>query len=121
MVRVIVDDEWVDVIASWAAQQPEITRVALYGSRITGQSHSTGQPCRPESDLDVAIEVTSTVNSFGVESCDALENWIFCQKRWREQLQEQLPIAVDLRPIWHDDGATGPAVIEHGIEIFRRM
>ncbi len=116
----MVESEWLGVIASWAAQQPEIARVALYGSRITGHSHSTGHPCRPESDLDVAVEVTATLNSLGVESCDARGNWICCHERWRQRLQQQLPIAVDLRPIWHDDGVTGPAVIEHGIEIYRR-
>lgn len=120
MVGVMVDGEWVDVIATWAARQPAIARVALYGSRITGRSHSTGRPCQPGSDLDVAIEVVATLNESGGEEGDALGNWICFRERWGEQLQPLLPIAVDLRPIWDDDGVTGAAVMDHGIEIYRR-
>ena len=120
MVGVMVDGEWVKLIADWAAEQPEIVRAALYGSRITGYSHSSGRPCLPSSDLDLAIEVVATLDPFGRERCNAYANWVFRHEKWREQLRERLPIQIDLRPIWHDDGVTGPAVEEHGIEIYRR-
>jgi predicted nucleotidyltransferase len=121
MFGVMVEDGWVDLIAAWASRQHEVAQVALYGSRITGYSHHTGGACGPDSDLDIAVKVVGTFDPFGVERCSAYGNWAFCHEGWQVELQDALPIKVDVRPIWPADGATGPAVAAHGVEIYRRQ
>lgn len=85
-----------DLIASlktWADRHPEITRVIVYGSRARGDH-------RPDSDLDIAIEIEKT----GWDE-SPFTIWMTSAEAWRRELAPLLPWTLDLQ--WHDrDGET---------------
>lgn len=77
-----VTDEQLAAIREWAAQNPLIVAVHLFGSRVRGTA-------RPDSDLDVAIDV-----GFGD---DAMQTWIIHKGGWEQELRAatQLQVNVD--------------------------
>lgn len=70
-----------EIIIKWAINKPFITRVYLFGSRVTGVSGKIGKPVEPDSDLDVAIEHDKVY-----ESEDAFTTWIADSKKWHREL-----------------------------------
>lgn len=88
-------------LASWAARNPAIRRVVLFGSRVK-RTH------RADSDLDIAIEL---------EPCEdpnaTLANWMHLSTGWTVEVSEVVPFKVDLQ--WLDTFGT-TKVIERAIE-----
>ena len=70
-----------EIIIRWAASKLFITKVYLFGSRITGINRKTGELVRPDSDLDVAIEFDNVY-----ETEDAFTTWIADGKKWHKEL-----------------------------------
>ena len=69
-----------EIIIKWSEAKPFITRVHLFGSRVSGVSRKTGKAVRPDSDLDIAIEFTPFRNE------DYLTTWIFEKEKWHKEL-----------------------------------
>jgi predicted nucleotidyltransferase len=95
----VTDREKQDLISAlkaWAVHHPEIARVIVYGSRARGDH-------RPESDLDVAVELEE---SQWQESPFTI--WMTSGTRWQRELAPLLPWALDLQ--WHDRGDETPTV-----------
>jgi len=66
-------------VRQWAASNPAVRRVWLFGSRVRG-THSV------ESDLDIAVEVSALP---GDE--DAFTTWVAESGSWQRQLSTLLP------------------------------
>jgi len=96
-----IGSEVTDAIARWAATNPYIRRVWVYGSRAKG-TH------RPDSDIDIAVELEPVADSE-----EALTVWMAHAGAWRWQLQSGISPKVDLE--WFDpDGTT--RVVEAGLD-----
>ena len=86
------------IIIDWAKNKPFITKVYLFGSRISGKSHKTGENFRPDSDLDVAIEFDPIGNDE-----NALTTWTADAKKWKSELLNLLGFSreQDLHLEWY--------------------
>lgn len=73
-------------IAIWGATKPLIKRIHVFGSRIRGDH-------KPESDIDIAIELDPAECRPG-ESWYTI--WTFKTKGWMDELQDLMPYEVDL-------------------------
>jgi predicted nucleotidyltransferase len=83
-------------IAQWAELTRQIRRVWVFGSRAKG-TH------RPDSDIDVAIELDALEDS---EQTLAL--WIAQAGHWESQLQSRIGVNVDLE--WFDPDGSTPTI-----------
>jgi uncharacterized protein len=89
-----------DSVARWAAENPDVRRVWVFGSRAK-DTH------RPDSDIDIALELEPVGDSE-----ETLTRWIVNSDLWRSQLQGRIDAKVDLE--WFDpDGST--RTIEAGL------
>jgi len=79
-----------EIIIKWAKSKPFITKVHLFGSRISGISKKTGEPVKPDSDLDVAIEFNSVFKNE-----DPFTTWIADGKEWHKELLDLLGFSKD--------------------------
>ena len=86
------------IITDWAKGKDLIQSIYLYGSRIRGNY-------RPDSDLDIAIEIIPDYGS------DILSTWMEFSDIWKMELQELLPYKVHLQ-LLDDDSPT----IQKGID-----
>jgi len=78
-----------EIIIKWSESKPFITRVHLFGSRVSGISRKTGKPVRPDSDLDIAIGFTPFSNE------DSLTTWICEKEKWHKELLGLLGFSKD--------------------------
>ena len=78
------------IIIKWFQSKPFITKVYLFGSRITGKSKNTGMPVKLDSDLDVAIELTRIS-----QEEDLLTTWTCEGKKWHKELLDLLGFTND--------------------------
>jgi predicted nucleotidyltransferase len=101
-----IPEEWMQALISWANDNERVSSAYLYGSRVMGTHEA-------DSDLDIAIRLDGNDE-------DPFTTWAFEADAWRNQLAELLPVAVHLELAQDDDAVVWPAVLEHGIEIFRR-
>ena len=100
-------DHWKDAIFEWASDQSLISEVYLYGSYAKGTATS-------ESDVDLALLVDAETDG---------ERWghlVFEREGWVTQLNRKIPVKIDLQNLSDNDIVVKPAVLEHGILIFRR-
>jgi predicted nucleotidyltransferase len=98
-------DHWRHAIVVWARSEPLIAAVYLFGSRAKGCA-------RIDSDIDLAYQT----HPDGSETSYTVA--FFNGDVWRRQLQDLLPVPVDLQyadPA--DDRIVWPAVKEHGIRL----
>lgn len=75
-----------EILRLWAHRSDCVQRLWLYGSRVPGAR----RPARPDSDLDVAIEVLSTPQN---------HHWAwfyFEHETWETELRQLLPFDVHL-------------------------
>ncbi len=80
------DDQLEDairILVAWAASEPLIQRVFIYGSRVRGRS-MTGGPIRPDSDLDIAVEPDAPAD-------ERLGTYIVEAAGWESTLAKLLP------------------------------
>jgi predicted nucleotidyltransferase len=88
-----IENNVADSIAVWAAENPEVRRVWVFGSRAKG-TH------RPDSDIDIAVELEPVGDSE-----ETLVRWIAHSTQWEAQLQSRIAAKIDLE--WFDpDGST---------------
>ena len=104
----VIDDR--ETLVSWAQITPCIRRMWLFGSRVKG-TH------RPDSDLDVAIEIDAHGNDE-----TPFDSWIGEAATWKAQLQPRVGVALDLE--WFDPHGSTPrvqtALAESAILIYER-
>lgn len=84
----MIDDnllQLVIVLRDWAAENPFVRRLWVFGSRLRGNQ-------RDDSDIDVALEIDPIGNDE-----IPLTSWISSSDRWREELQPKLPHQLDLQ------------------------
>ncbi len=99
-----------EAVAAWGRGTPQIRRAWLYGSRARGDH-------RPESDVDIAVEVIPT----GEESSDGLATYMFESNEWQSQLILRLtPLTVHLNLMSETDETVGPAVRRDGVLLYER-
>jgi predicted nucleotidyltransferase len=91
-----IESEVLDAIVAWADAIPRIRRVWLFGSRAKGTN-------RPDSDINIAVEVEPVVDSE-----ETLVVWAANSPKWKAQLQEKLTMPVDLE--WFDPDGSTPKV-----------
>lgn len=82
------------VVANWAHNHRLIQRVFFFGSRVR-QEH------RPDSDLDIAIELILS------DPDESFAQWAFERKSWLRDLERLLPWKIDLQ---HSSGEATPTI-----------
>jgi len=101
-------------IASWAKRIPLIKAVHIFGSRAQGNH-------RPDSDLDVAIELDTTA-IHGSDESGGVATWMFESGKWPGELAALVGLDVDLQQLI--DETTTPviatAVKTHGWQIYAK-
>ncbi|WP_169117074.1 nucleotidyltransferase domain-containing protein [Aromatoleum anaerobium] len=85
-----------EMVASWAATEPVVEKAYLFGSRVRGDN-------RHDSDLDVAIEITTRRGDSG-----SLATWIAEAAQLRCSISLRIPFAVDLQ--WYGGPIETPVV-----------
>lgn len=102
-----VSPEQIDCIIRWAGQTPDIAEVYLFGSRVKGTAHE-------HSDLDVALD-------FDLSSDIAHAAFFEDGKRWKELLERDTGLSIDLQPLLPDSYThfVRSAVENHGVLIYR--
>jgi predicted nucleotidyltransferase len=107
-----IDPSITPVIQAWALSWPSVSRVWIFGSRARADH-------RPDSDLDIAVEVTP---SAGDESSDA--TWMMDSGPHVARLKaalSHLPYEIDVENVnFEADQVVGPSVKEHGIQLYER-
>ncbi len=104
-----IPTQWIEAIRAWAERNENILQVYLFGSRVRGDN-------RNDSDLDIAVLIASS------RSNTALGRWVALADSWAAELQEKLPIQIDLQ-LGNTELSTSvvaPAVSDHGLLIFER-
>jgi predicted nucleotidyltransferase len=101
-------NDQLDTIRAWAASDPRVLEVRLFGSRAKGTS-------RPDSDVDLAI--TSGSNP----SEDAYTVYFFAARQWQPLLTKLLGVQADVERY---DQETAPNVYrfchEASVLLYRR-
>ncbi|MDF3036336.1 MAG: polymerase beta domain protein region [Paucimonas sp.] len=88
-------EEISQAVADWAAGDPLVTKVYLFGSRLKGNATAN-------SDLDIAIELRPEPGDENV-----LATWIGESERLRMSIKSLVPYTVDLQ---HYDGDETPNI-----------
>ena len=91
-------------IAAWAEKKPLVKRVWLFGSRVR-------QDFRPDSDLDVAIELDVDAAD-GSDESGGMALWMFDTDGWKEELQAISPYVIQLEQYLGDRTPTIKAALE---------
>lgn len=92
------------ILLTWASGKPLINRLWLFGSRVRGEH-------RPDSDVDVAIELDMSVAK-GADESGGAATWALDTEPWRPELELLLSMVVDLKR--YKTGET--KVIQAGLE-----
>lgn len=108
-----VPDTWLEHIRTWAASEPYVARVWLFGSRVTGVRRPKNAALG-ESDLDIAYQLA------GAPPGELLAHAIFSKAKWAAALSALLPVKVDLQQAEEGDVVVMPAVRDHGRLIYER-
>lgn len=98
---------WLDAIRDWAAHWPRIAAVYAYGSRVKG-TH------RPDSDVDIAIILSEG------DGESAITIAMFEGQEMRASLEPLISAPLHLEFAFPNDDVVMPAVLDHGVLIFRR-
>jgi predicted nucleotidyltransferase len=77
------------LLSTWAVGKPLVNRLWLFGSRVRGEH-------RPDSDIDVAIELDMSVAK-GADESGGFATWAIDTKPWKPELELLLSTVVDLQ------------------------
>ena len=80
--------EWTNLLVTWASQNPLVRRIWLFGSRVRGTA-------RPESDLDIAVEIIPEPANAD-EAVWARLTWTRHSDEWERQIGSLLPVEIQL-------------------------
>jgi predicted nucleotidyltransferase len=108
-----IPQAWADFAIAWAQRNPEVHEVWLYGSRVTGRSRKGG-PCRPDSDLDVALVIS------GDDEHQRLGNEITLCPRLANDLGRVIGVPAHVEALREDHHIVGPEVRVHGRLIYQQ-
>lgn len=98
--------ELTDSIAQWAAGNPRIRRVWLFGN-------GSGQDRRANGQIEVAVELEPVFDSE-----ETLAAWMAHGGLWRSQLQRRISVPVDLE--WFDPDVGSTALDEAKLLVYER-
>lgn len=109
--------EWITVLRNWAAAEPRIVRVWIFGSRATGFRRPKSEPVT-EPDLDVAYELTQVLSDETPYTAA-----FFRDETWKATLQSQISVALDLQysMIDQSDANVPQWVAAHGVLIYEDL
>lgn len=79
------------IVASWAKENPSISRVWFFGSRVRGNH-------KADSDLDIAVELDQKAFT-GSDESNGLATWILFSTAWEAELQSILSYKIQLE-LW---------------------
>ena len=91
-----IESSVADSIARWAADNPEVRRVWVFGSRAK-------DTYRTDSDIDIAVELEPVGDSEETLTC-----WIAHSDLWESQLRSRLAPKIDLE--WFDPDGSTPTI-----------
>ena len=98
-----------DALAEWAASKPLVNRLWIFGSRARGDH-------RPDSDLDIAIELDLSAAN-GCDDSGGFATWCFDTKGWREELEQIAGHTVDMQHFAGDETPTIKGGLEQASEL----
>lgn len=102
------------VISAWAREKPLIKRIHLFGSRVRGDH-------RPDSDIDIAVELDPDVFQ-GVDESGGLATWMFEAKGWKRELEEFIYLKIQLERYHVDQTPTiGKALAQSSQIVYEKM
>ena len=105
------------VVAGWAATEPLIRRVYLFGSRARGAE-------RPDSDIDLALLTDPDPDARAATSDPftlANGTWADWRERWEAGLQAVLPLPLHLHQVTRWDWRVlRPALRQSRVCLYRR-
>ncbi|QYR52964.1 nucleotidyltransferase family protein [Lysobacter soyae] len=79
------------MLKAWASANTRVARLWIFGSRAKGTS-------RPDSDIDIAIELNLGLNGRSSETSEFIfATWAFESNPWKEQLELLTKLPVDLQ------------------------
>ncbi len=99
-----------DILRTWAIKKPLINRIFLYGSRIAGNN-------KPESDLDIAIELDSK-EFRDKDKSDGDATWIEVSDDWKEELEAIINCEVDLEKLDSNTPTVRAGIKKSGVLVF---
>jgi len=76
-------------LSAWASGQPLVNRLWVFGSRARDNY-------RPDSDLDIAIELDMSA-AYGADESGGFATWALESSEWQHQLEELTGLRVDLQ------------------------
>ena len=82
-----VDHKIVDTISGWAAQEPAVLEIYVFGSRVRGRGKDGG-PVRHDTDLDIAIRMELPPLD---EPAERQSHWAAFKEKARASLSPQIP------------------------------
>jgi hypothetical protein len=106
-----------NAVQGWARSRKNVLKAWLLGSRITGTSHDSGEPFRPDSDWDVAIQLDGPTGE------ERKSRWFKMISSAQDQLEELTGWRVhvgDCDFAFYPDAPTAEAVTAHGVLIYDR-
>ena len=97
-----------ETLRAWASEKPFVRRVWIYGSRAKGTP-------KPDSDLDVALEIDPVGNDEG-----SYTSFLHEAEGWRAELRPQLEYQLHLK--WYDasNAPVREGVNSAGILVYER-
>jgi predicted nucleotidyltransferase len=96
--KIMEFDDMAAAVAKWAGTQPLVRKAYLFGSRVRG-TH------RPDSDLDVAVEVFTLPGD-----SSPFTTWAGEAQRLKTSIAGVVPVTIDLD--WYGDEVETPRIHE---------
>lgn len=105
-------DDVITALKCWAAAKPEIARLHVFGSRVRG-INKDGGPVRPDSDLDIGIELAPTIEN-------KTDFWMHDTVAWRRDLAALIPYPVHLELLDEHSDNNRRYLDQGGVLVFER-
>lgn len=101
------------ILSNWGKDKPLIKRIYIFGSRARGDH-------KPDSDLDIAIELDNKEIPPDDES-GGIATWMHEAKEWRKELSKLIPLEIQIE---HHAGEETPTIAkglrESSIKVYEK-
>lgn len=101
------EDAWLDTIREWARGTPEVERVWIFGSRVTGVRRE-----KPDRSVLPDLDIAYTLR--GAEFGELLALSMTDGRRWKSWLSKRIAVPIDFHFTAPDDTVVWPGVLAHG-------